>query len=107
MMITSSKCRPRNNAQRFCLTVSPCQIRLSGFCNRSVDSACEARSGDRGKPGAAALVLTGGFALIDASRTRSVLDDEKKFYAKSYRTDARDQPRPRWRANFRAITARS
>ena len=27
----SSKCRPRNNAERFWLTVSPYQIRLSAF----------------------------------------------------------------------------
>jgi hypothetical protein len=29
MIITSSKCRPRNNTERFWLTVSPDQIRLS------------------------------------------------------------------------------
>src|SRR5678815_2860944 len=31
MIITSSKCRPRNNAERFWFTVSPYQIRLSAF----------------------------------------------------------------------------
>jgi hypothetical protein len=36
MIITSSKCRPQNNEERFWLTVSPYQIRLSAFCNRSL-----------------------------------------------------------------------
>jgi magnesium-transporting ATPase (P-type) len=41
MIITSSKCRPQNNEERFWLTVSPYQIRLSSFCNRSLPRIAE------------------------------------------------------------------
>src|SRR5499433_4052526 len=37
MMITSSKCRPRNNAERYWLTVSPYQIRRPRFATDPTD----------------------------------------------------------------------